>query len=226
VTAVDSSLRSSVYATFRFYQAQDRTFSTAANEIIAMDDVQFCLQLLSIPSVRRWIIPRCREYLHIYDDDCVFLLEETKQYNSYEPQLRVRARLDIPPGPIPSLVGRLQAISAAGADALGDEDTDFSVVGRTASSNQGWVLLGLARFVNHDCQPNCELVRSDGTCRIHAVTAIAKGQEITASYGLDDCGEDREGCVCASRHTASSALPPATGVARSMVMNIEPLPFL
>jgi SET domain-containing protein len=43
-----------------------------------------------------------------------------------------------------------------------------------------------ARFLNHSCDPNCEMVRLDDHVLIAARGVIARGAELTIDYDLDD----------------------------------------
>jgi len=61
-----------------------------------------------------------------------------------------------------------------------------------------------ARFLNHACTPNCEAIETGERVFIHAVTAIAPGEELFIDYGLvvdgditDDIGQ-QYACRCGS----------------------------
>ncbi|MEX3791493.1 SET domain-containing protein [Paraburkholderia sp. BR14374] len=41
-----------------------------------------------------------------------------------------------------------------------------------------------ARFLNHACSPNCEAIETGERVFVHALTAIAPGQELFIDYGL------------------------------------------
>lgn len=79
--------------------------------------------------------------------------------------------------------------AAAGEDiylfSLGDDDDN--VVNATKSGN-------LARFINHSCAPNCELVLNDDVIEIIALCKIKCGTEITIDYHLKT--GDRIACNC------------------------------
>ena len=53
---------------------------------------------------------------------------------------------------------------------------------------------GLAMFINHSCDPNCESSEEDDRVWITAVRNIAPGEEITYDYCLYDGGDDE--CLC------------------------------
>ncbi|WP_243304571.1 SET domain-containing protein [Geothrix oryzisoli] len=45
-----------------------------------------------------------------------------------------------------------------------------------------------ARFVNHSCEPNCEIYIFDGTPYLYAMQEIAAGVELTFDYKLQSAG--------------------------------------
>jgi SET domain-containing protein len=54
---------------------------------------------------------------------------------------------------------------------------------------------GVAAFVNHSCEPNCETDQIKGKMWIIALRDIAAGEELTYDYNLFD-GEDDAPCLC------------------------------
>ena len=59
---------------------------------------------------------------------------------------------------------------------------------------------GLAMFINHSCEPNCETSEEDGRVWITAIRNIATDEEITYDYCLYDGGDDEALCNCGTRH--------------------------
>ena len=59
---------------------------------------------------------------------------------------------------------------------------------------------GLAMFINHSCDPNCETSEVDGRVWISAIRNIAPGEEITYDYCLYDGGDEEAPCNCGARH--------------------------
>ncbi len=55
---------------------------------------------------------------------------------------------------------------------------------------------GLAMFINHSCDPNCETSEEDGRVWIAAIRDIAAGEEITYDYCLYDGGDEEALCNC------------------------------
>ncbi|MFY9561707.1 MAG: SET domain-containing protein-lysine N-methyltransferase [Terriglobales bacterium] len=54
---------------------------------------------------------------------------------------------------------------------------------------------GVAAFINHSCQPNCETDIIGGRVWIIAARNIKPGEELTYDYNLFD-GEDEAPCLC------------------------------
>ncbi|KAF9518101.1 hypothetical protein BS47DRAFT_1290088 [Hydnum rufescens UP504] len=85
-------------------------------------------------------------------------------------------------------------LSRSRDDGLGSR-RDFSVV-QVMGGNRSLLFLGPARFVNHDCNANCELERKDKVMRFKTKRAIGAGEEITAHYATDYFGKDNCECLC------------------------------
>jgi SET domain-containing protein len=66
---------------------------------------------------------------------------------------------------------------------------------------------GMAMFVNHSCDPNCETDEIDGRVYISAIRNIKTGEEITYDYWLYD-GDDDAPCYCGSRRCRGSMYSP------------------
>lgn len=59
---------------------------------------------------------------------------------------------------------------------------------------------GLAMFINHSCDPNCETSEENGRVWITAIRNIVPDEEITYDYCLYDGGDDAALCNCGTRH--------------------------
>lgn len=55
---------------------------------------------------------------------------------------------------------------------------------------------GLAMFINHSCDPNCETSEINGRVWISAIRDIIPGEEITYDYCLYDGGDEEAPCNC------------------------------
>jgi uncharacterized protein len=64
---------------------------------------------------------------------------------------------------------------------------------------------GVAAFINHCCDPNCEAEEIDGHVWIIALRDIAAGEELTYDYNLyDGDGNDLALCFCGARNCRGS----------------------
>ncbi len=60
---------------------------------------------------------------------------------------------------------------------------------------------GIAAFINHSCDPNCEADEIDGRVFIRAIRNIAAGEELSYDYNLyDGDPDDPAPCHCKARH--------------------------
>jgi hypothetical protein len=62
---------------------------------------------------------------------------------------------------------------------------------------------GMAMFVNHSCDPNCETDEIKGKVYIIAIRDIAAGEELTYDYCLYD-GDDEAPCYCGAKNCRGS----------------------
>lgn len=64
---------------------------------------------------------------------------------------------------------------------------------------------GVAAFINHSCDPNCEVDEVDGRVIITAIRDVAPGEELTYDYNLYD-GEpdDPAPCSCGAENCRGS----------------------
>ncbi|KAI9463622.1 hypothetical protein BJY52DRAFT_925403 [Lactarius psammicola] len=72
---------------------------------------------------------------------------------------------------------------------------DFSVI-HSKQLKKNHLFLGPARFVNHDCDNNCELFREGRYITFRVVKPVAVGEEVTAHYGDGYFGRGNRDCLC------------------------------
>ncbi len=90
-------------------------------------------------------------------------------------------------------------ISIAEADALYEDSPRTYLFGLT-NGTQVIDGDGVAAFINHSCDPNCEADEVNGRVVITAIMNIAAGDEITYDYNLYDGDlEDLSPCYCGAK---------------------------
>jgi SET domain-containing protein len=149
------------------------------------------------------------------------------------PRLRYTAEQFLSENPsLPRLITRSSDIHAAGCFALEDipkgtvvleytgeritkEEGDVRYDGRPFTYlfgiDDGAIVIdghGMAMFVNHSCDPNCETDEIDGRIIIQTLRDLKAGEEITYDYWLYD-GEDEAPCYCGSKNCRGSMYSPA-----------------
>jgi SET domain-containing protein len=67
---------------------------------------------------------------------------------------------------------------------------------------------GMAMFVNHSCDPNCETDEIDGRVYIQTIRKVKAGEELTYDYWLYD-GDDDAPCHCGAKKCRGSMYSPA-----------------
>jgi len=57
----------------------------------------------------------------------------------------------------------------------------------------------LARYINHSCEPNCEVIIEGSEINVYAVRSVKPGEELTYDYGQEYFKEyiEPRGCRCA-----------------------------
>lgn len=161
----------------------------------------------------------CLMYLQIYQKTCPFEINVTDRYPSKvkddEPSEEgmfdwdgvkddtpvsnlegcVVAKDFIEKGQyIPCLEGWLATLDNDADEAFPGE-SDFSII-HTSIDSSANLLLGPARFVNHDCSPNCTFSRKGKIIYIKSLKEIYPGQQITVSYSQNYFGPKNCECLC------------------------------
>jgi SET domain-containing protein len=67
---------------------------------------------------------------------------------------------------------------------------------------------GMAMYINHSCDPNCETEEVEGRVWVMSVRSIAPGEELTYDYNLYDGDEDEARCHCGAGNCRSTMYSP------------------
>jgi uncharacterized protein len=82
---------------------------------------------------------------------------------------------------------------------VADERYKDSIVTYLFGLGDGSVVIdghGVAMFLNHSCDANCETDETDGRVWIRAIRKIAAGEELLYDYNLYDGDDDPATCNC------------------------------
>ncbi|ORX51428.1 hypothetical protein BCR36DRAFT_351191 [Piromyces finnis] len=82
-------------------------------------------------------------------------------------------------------------------DAVFLKNEDFSIM-FTSSLQCNALFLGPGRFMNHDCQPNCEFISNNGKVYFKVIRDIRIGEELTVFYSESYFGNNNCDCLCES----------------------------
>jgi [histone H4]-N-methyl-L-lysine20 N-methyltransferase len=162
-------------------------------------------QLIDIPSMHEFyksLTPKKQErfrhhlrmYVDIYMPDCPFEVLSTNRYTKSMHEATVAARRFIRKGEvIKYLCGTRVRLTSEEKAELGDH---FSIVEQTRNKATS-LFLGPARFVDHDCAANAELMPVGRTSmEVRASRNILISEEIIVSYGDHYFDEGNHNCLC------------------------------
>lgn len=138
-----------------------------------------------------------RRYLSVYLPDCPFEVSATNRYNLTCPEACILARKSLAQGEtIKYLTGAMVKMNEQEEEAYTQGKTDFSIIYSTRIGGMS-LLLGPARFVNHDCEPNARFVTSNkDNIQLVVLRDIEVGEEITVAYADDYFGVNNRECLC------------------------------
>lgn len=138
-------------------------------------------------------------YLAPYLPECPWEVSTTNRYTIDNQEAAVFARQNITQhSKIEYLVGIQVPISPEEEKNLDLTRRDFSIV-RSARRKTSYLFLGPARFANHDCDANARLTTAASSAmHVIATKDIARGEEITVTYGEQFFGRDNCECLCAT----------------------------
>lgn len=172
--------------------------------------------LLALPSVRYYLKPYTQKqinafathasrYFELYNPAGCIEIAHTSRYShrTGKSELCILATRPLAPGVvIIELKGSMAHLSKEEDKELKRTDLrnidirrDFSVI-HSRQMKKNHLFLGPARFVNHDCDNNCELFREGKYITFRTLRAISIGEEITAHYGDGYFGGKNRHCLC------------------------------
>lgn len=174
-------------------------------------------QFMNIPSIHTFLLRypsqavkqefqrHARRYLTTYSPECGFSIDVTDRYKvrSKVDESCVISRRNFKEGEeIKGLNGLLVHLAEDEEKELMEgRIRDFSII--TSSRSGGiCIMLGPARFVNHDCDANTKFVTLGGgsgmRLSLHAKRSISCGEQITVAYADNYFGKNNCECLCAT----------------------------
>ncbi|KAL7265909.1 histone lysine methyltransferase Set9, partial [Rhizina undulata] len=138
-----------------------------------------------------------RRYLSVYLPDASFEVSSTNRYSPVSSEACIIARKPLKRGDtIKYLTGAICKMSEAEEETYTSHQSDFSVIYTSRIGGMS-LLLGPARFVNHDCDPNCKfLTTNKDNITLIVLRDIKIGDEITVRYADDYFGDQNRECLC------------------------------
>ncbi|KAF9291477.1 Histone-lysine N-methyltransferase set9 [Linnemannia elongata] len=141
-----------------------------------------------------------RRYLSIYLPSAGFEISQTDRYSAVtnKSEACVIANRSFEAGDeLRYCAGTIANLTEQEEKDLETKTSDFSVI---KTSRRGTCLfLGPARFVNHDCDPNCSFMSAGSSAIYFKVQKpISVNDEITTHYGDNYFGVDNQECLCAT----------------------------
>lgn len=175
-------------------------------------------RLLELPSVRYFnkgftereinsFATHASRYMELYLPTGSIEIAHTQRYShrTGKSELCILATRPLAPGTVLSeLKGSMADLTEADELELKRTDRrnshggirrDFSVI-HSKQLKKNHLFLGPARFVNHDCDNNCELFREGRYITFRVLKPVAVGEEVTAHYGDGYFGRGNRDCLC------------------------------
>ncbi|KAG0279781.1 hypothetical protein BGZ95_000243 [Linnemannia exigua] len=153
-----------------------------------------------LPEAVRDLLDHARRYLSIYLPSAGFEISQTDRYSAVtnKSEACVIANRPFEVGDeLQYCAGTIANLTEQEEKDLETKTSDFSVI---KTSRRGTCLfLGPARFVNHDCDPNCSFMSAGSSAIYFKVQKpININDEITTHYGDNYFGVDNQECLCAT----------------------------
>ncbi|KAJ2852047.1 histone lysine methyltransferase Set9 [Coemansia brasiliensis] len=172
----------------------------AVDDLLAHDYITAFLKRKSKLYIENFRLHAGR-YISMYLPEAGYEIAQTDRYKvvTGKSEARVVATKRYELGMVISLCsGSVAKLTEKETLRMAEEHADFSVIWWQKQKSM-CLFLGPARFVNHDCNPNCQFTAlgSDAIC-FQALRTIEPGEEITTHYGNSYFGTENCECLCAT----------------------------
>ncbi|KAK7005611.1 hypothetical protein R3P38DRAFT_3038548 [Favolaschia claudopus] len=176
----------------------------AVDELLVLSPIRYYLKGYSQKQINAFATHASR-YFELYHPSGCIEIAHTSRYSHHtgKSELCILATRNLQPGAvITELKGSMANLTDEEDKELKRTDLrnsdirrDFSVI-HSKQMKKNHLFLGPARFVNHDCNNNCELFREGKYITFRVLRPIAIGEEITAHYGDGYFGRKNRHCLC------------------------------
>ncbi|KDQ57765.1 hypothetical protein JAAARDRAFT_35454 [Jaapia argillacea MUCL 33604] len=177
----------------------------AVDKLLSLSPVRYYLRLYTQKQINAFATHASR-YIELYIPTGSIEIAHTSRYShrTGKSELCILATKPLQPGAV------ISELKGSMADLTEEEDKelkrtdcrntdgirrDFSVI-HSKQLKKNHLFLGPARFVNHDCENNCELFREGRYITFRVIKAIGVGEEVTAHYGDGYFGRKNRHCLC------------------------------
>ncbi|KAJ7647222.1 hypothetical protein FB45DRAFT_732872 [Roridomyces roridus] len=176
----------------------------AVDDLLVLGAIRFYLKSYTQKQINAFATHASR-YFELYHPSGCIEIAHTSRYSHHtgKSELCILATRNLVPGAvITELKGSMANLTDEEDRELKRTDLknsdirrDFSVI-HSKQMKKNHLFLGPARFVNHDCNNNCELFREGKYITFRVLRPIAIGEEITAHYGDGYFGRKNRHCLC------------------------------
>ncbi|KZT19063.1 hypothetical protein NEOLEDRAFT_76291 [Neolentinus lepideus HHB14362 ss-1] len=191
------------FVTSRF--AAHSAIRVAVDELLGLNSVRYYLKCYTQKQINAFATHASR-YFELYHPSGSIEIAHTSRYShrTGKSELCILATRPLAPGAV------ISELKGSMADLTDEEDRelkrtdrrhtdgirrDFSVI-HSKQMKKNHLFLGPARFVNHDCDNNCELFREGKYITFRVIKPIGVGEEVTAHYGYGYFGHKNRHCLC------------------------------
>ncbi|KAA1476088.1 SET domain-containing protein [Dentipellis sp. KUC8613] len=186
---------------------------SAVDDLLVLPAVRYFIQQYNQKQINAFATHASR-YFELYLPTGSIEIAHTQRYShrTGKSELCILATRPLAPGTVLSeLKGSMADLTDAEDQELKRTDTnarhtyggirrDFSVI-HSRQMKKNHLFLGPARFVNHDCDNNCELFREGRYITFRVIKPIGVGEEVTAHYGDGYFGRNNRHCLCETTGT-------------------------